>query len=418
MTIYIFGANGMLGSYIKTFLISKNVDCVCITRNDLDASIVTYEKLDSLLSNRLKEGDVIINCIGIIPQSKQINDTNNRNYFLVNSMFPNMLSTVANQYKCRFIHVTTDCVFSGSKCNYIESDEHDETNDYGVSKSLGELGINATIIRTSIIGEEQKNKYSLLEWVKSHRNETINGYKNHFWNGVTCLQLAKIIYEMIHKNIWWNGVRHIFSPYVFSKYELVRTINDVYHLNNTINDFETENKIDKTLKTIYPTNEQFDIPDLKVQIQNLYEYIFIDNGYKFCYLKSSDKTEYINLLSQLSKMNIDVSDEAFNIFVAQLNNSHMVKVIKDGSDKIIGTITIFIENKIIHNNGKVGHIEDVVVDSEYRKKGIGKKLLEHAREICKDCYKIILNCDDDKIDFYTKCGFELHCNQMRMNLIN
>ena len=167
MTIYIFGTNGMLGNYIKKYLTLQNKECICFTRIELDVSYVTYDKLEELFNKyTINKNDVIINCIGIIPQSKNINDTSSRNYFLINSLFPNMLATFASLNNMKFIHITTDCVFSGSNGGYIETDQHDETNNYGVSKSLGELGYKSTVIRTSIIGEENKNKYSLLEWVK------------------------------------------------------------------------------------------------------------------------------------------------------------------------------------------------------------------------------------------------------------
>jgi dTDP-4-dehydrorhamnose reductase len=270
MTIYIFGANGMLGTYMKTYLKSQNKACICFTRDDLDVSTVTYDKLEKLFDKyTIHDNDIIINCAGIIPQSKNINDTSSRNYFLINSLFPNMLSTIASLNKMKFIHITTDCVFSGSKGNYTELDCHDETNNYGVSKSLGEFGYNSTVIRTSIIGEELKNKYSLLEWVKKHNNTIINGYTNHYWNGVTCLQLAKIINNMIDENIWWSGVRHIYSPTSVTKYELVQMINDTYNLNNTIEPMETDNPINKTLASIYDVNSQFNIPKLRIQLEEL-----------------------------------------------------------------------------------------------------------------------------------------------------
>jgi len=260
----------MLGTYMKTYLKSQNKTCICFTRADLDVSTVTYDKLENLFNKyTIHENDVLINCIGIIPQSKNINDTSSRNYFLINSLFPNMLSTIASLNKMKFIHVTTDCVFSGSKGNYIETDEHDEMNNYGVSKSLGELGYNTTVIRTSIIGEELKNKYSLLEWVKKHNNTTLNGYTNHHWNGVTCLQLAKIINKIIGENMWWIGIKHIFSPTSVTKYELVNMINNTYELNNTIERLETENAVNKTLNSIYEVNCSFNIPELDVQIEEL-----------------------------------------------------------------------------------------------------------------------------------------------------
>ena len=274
MTIYIFGSNGMLGNYIKLYLRQQKEFVECFTRNDVDVATVTYDKLHQLFANyQINEGDIIINCVGIIPQSKNINDTSIRSYFFINSLFPNMLSTIALHYKMKFLHITTDCVFSGSKGKYLETDQHDETSAYGVSKSLGELSYNATIIRTSIIGEELKNKYSLLEWVRSHSGETINGFKNHYWNGVTCLQLAKILDKIIKQDIWWQGVRHIFSPQSVTKCKLVEIINLEYSLENTINQIETNTTIDKTLDTVYDTNRLFNIPDIENQIREQVNYI-------------------------------------------------------------------------------------------------------------------------------------------------
>lgn len=178
---------------------------------------------------------------------------------------------ICNEIGCQMIHITTDCVFLGKKGNYNEDDLHDETNDYGVSKSLGEL-CDATIIRTSIIGEELRNKRSLLEWVKSNTHGEINGYDNHHWNGVTCLQLSFIIKDIIENNKFWKGIRHIYSPKSVSKYELVNMINEIYKLNIKVNKFNTENSIDKTITTKY--KKIFDIPNLYTQIQSLKDFQF------------------------------------------------------------------------------------------------------------------------------------------------
>ena len=90
-------------------------------------------------------------------------------------------------------------------------------------------------------------------------------------------------------------------------------------------------------------------------------------------------------------------------------------VIHDG--KIIGATTLLIEYKFIHDGGKVGHIEDVVVRKEYQGKGVGKKLvsslLQYAKK--KGCYKTILDCTDDLIPFYENLGFKRHSNSMRFD---
>ena len=96
------------------------------------------------------------------------------------------------------------------------------------------------------------------------------------------------------------------------------------------------------------------------------------------------------------------------------NSNHIIHVAIDGK-KIVGTTTLFIEQKFIHDGGLVGHIEDVVVRKDYEGKGIGMKLvtsmLERAKE--KNCYKTILDCKDDIKQFYERIGFKRESNCMR-----
>ena len=270
MKIFIFGSNGMLGNYMKSYL-SKTYEIIELTRNDYDLIKINIDSLSELLNYKnIKENDIVINCAGVIPQSSKQRGLNTRLYFTINSLFPVILSQICDKIGVKMIHVTTDCVFTGKQGNYNEESIHDETNDYGMSKSLGEL-CKATIIRTSIIGEEVNNKRSLLEWVKLNSGKEINGYENHYWNGVTCLQLAKIVKNILDSNSFWIGVRHIFSPRSVSKYELVSIINHVYNLNIKINKHKTDNQVNKTITSIHP--QIFVIPDLKDQIIELKQYL-------------------------------------------------------------------------------------------------------------------------------------------------
>lgn len=274
MKLVIFGSNGMLGNYMSSYFFKTN-EIINLTRKDLDLSTITFENIEKLFKvKNIQKNDIIINCAGIIPQSSKQRSLNSRLYFKINSLFPVILSSVCDKYGVKMFHITTDCVFSGKNGNYNENSEHDEVNDYGMSKSLGEL-CSATIIRTSIIGEEINNKRSLVEWIKSNRNCEINGFKNHIWNGVTCLQLSKIIREIIDNNLFWNGVKHIYSPRKVSKYELVSMVNDIYNLNIKINPINTEEKCDKSITSIYQND--FNIPDLYEQIKEMKEFKLMNN---------------------------------------------------------------------------------------------------------------------------------------------
>ncbi len=263
MKIIVFGSNGMLGSYCAKYLI-KYFEVIEITRNDYDIMNLNNDSLKELfLKLNFNKGDIIINCTGIIPQSTNRRNLTNEIYYKINSIFPILLSYKAIEFNCKMIHITTDCIFNGEEGNYNENSKNSEINDYGISKYLGEFA-DCCIIRTSIIGEEKYNKTSLLEWAKSNKNKEINGFINHFWNGITCLELAKIIKNIIDKNIFWKGVRHIFSPTTVSKYDLICFINEIYNLNIKINKFET-NKVDKSLSSIY--NTKFNIPNIYEQIK-------------------------------------------------------------------------------------------------------------------------------------------------------
>lgn len=273
MKVFIFGSNGMLGNYVSSVLKNENLidDVIEFTRSDYDLGSLQVSTLDSLLVDKtISNNDVVINCAGVIPQAAKNRTINSKMYFTINSLFPVILGQLCEKYNAKLIHITTDCVFSGKCGHYSESDIHDEINDYGMSKSLGEL-CKATIIRTSIVGEELTNKRSLLEWVKMNRNGKINGFINHFWNGVTCLELSKILNKIIIENLYWDGVQHIFSPRSVNKYELVSIINEMYNLNIEITPFDTD-LVDKTLTTIYEHNELFNIQDLKEQISELSQF--------------------------------------------------------------------------------------------------------------------------------------------------
>lgn len=246
MNIVLFGSTGMLGRYIYNVLKNDN-NIICINRDKFDIENDKWSNLDYLIYDNLKGNDIIINCAGIIPQ-KYEND-NFKTYIRVNTLFPHKLNEISKKYNCKFIHITTDCVFDGSKGNYSINDIHTANDIYGISKSQGEPE-DATIIRTSIIGEELYSKKSLIEWVKSNKNNKINGFTNHYWNGVTCFTLSKIIKKMIDENIFWKGIKHIYSPNIVTKYDLCCYINEIYNLNIEILPIQTDVQKNMTLTSL------------------------------------------------------------------------------------------------------------------------------------------------------------------------
>lgn len=135
-------------------------------------------------------------------------------------------------------------------------------------------------------------------------------------------------------------------------------------------------------------------------------------------LELSDRNKgFIELLQQLTICD-PPSAEDFGSRFHEINSSgedHIVCVVEDErSGKILATGSVFIEKKFVRNCGKVGHIEDVVVDKSARGRQLGKKIVEYLAEHARSrgCYKVILDCSVDNKPFYEKCDFKQNSIQM------
>lgn len=271
--VLVFGARGMLGRAVRWVMIPQ-FETIPITRNECDIETAEYGKLKQLLIGHTPT--VVVNCAGVIPQKLAgiPFDEQLPRYMQANAYFPTVLARVCVELRIPLIHISTDCVYSGNRGGYIETCPHDATDGYGISKSLGEPP-SATIIRTSIIGEEgrlpgDQRGLSFLEWVRSHpKGSRVTGYTGDMWNGVTCVQLARIIRQMILTHNYWTGVRHIFSPLAVSKYELIKIISDTYDLALEVTP-HWRGKIDKTLASKFLPD--YDIPLIPTQIKTEMEY--------------------------------------------------------------------------------------------------------------------------------------------------
>ena len=126
---------------------------------------------------------------------------------------------------------------------------------------------------------------------------------------------------------------------------------------------------------------------------------------------------FLTSLDTLRKSSHLKPKKANTIFDKISKNPDYIIYVAVDDGKVIGATTLLIEQKFIHDGGKVGHIEDVVVRKGYQGKGIGKKivnaLLKYAEK--KGCYKTILDCTDDLIPFYENLGFKRHSNSMRFD---
>lgn len=271
MNILVFGANGMLGRYVCKRL-SQEHNAMGFTRKDLNVFKLDHTLLPFVLKNTVCGYDVVINCAGIIKSRKDVSSVE---FVYINSIFPRILADVCKKANIKMFHVSTDCVYDGfGIAPYSEKDQHTATDLYGKTKSLGE-NEDCCVIRTSIIGEEIGQSRSLIEWAKSEKGRTVKGFINHWWNGVTCLQLAELFSLMLKDNIYWTGVRHVFSPRVVLKYELLTMISEVYDLGLNVEQVLPDVSCFRALTT---TNKEWEkylrehIPSLKEQLVKMKEF--------------------------------------------------------------------------------------------------------------------------------------------------
>jgi len=126
---------------------------------------------------------------------------------------------------------------------------------------------------------------------------------------------------------------------------------------------------------------------------------------------------FLKSLDSLRKASDLEEDNAKLVLKKIRSNQNHVIMVADLDGQIVGSITLLIEPKFIHQGGLVGHIEDVVVRSELQGKGIGEQLVNAALEYAKNhgCYKTILDCDDNIKPFYEKIGFKRNSNAMRFD---
>jgi dTDP-4-dehydrorhamnose reductase len=169
--------------------------------------------------------DVVVNCIGVVKQLPLAEDPVVS--ITVNALFPHRLAQACGEMGIRMIHIGTDCVFSGKKGNYLESDLPDATDLYGRTKLLGEVDSpHCVTLRTSIIGHELAGRHGLIEWFLAQEG-SVRGFARAVFSGLPTVELAGIVAERVLPNEGLSGLYHVSSAPV-SKYELLRLVMERY----------------------------------------------------------------------------------------------------------------------------------------------------------------------------------------------
>jgi len=276
MRIVILGSTGMMGSMLSFYCKQQGIDHLDVTSNMLNAKMQSVDILDSILPDK---NIVIVNCIGCIPQRKYTET----DFIEINQIFPISLSHYCKERNIPLIHISTNCVFSGDRDMQDEECIPDAEDIYGISKARGEPKY-GLVIRTSIIGLERNSAFGLLSWF-IHSKGDVKGYTNHYWNGVTTLELSKYIIKIINNKEINSILSHVRSSNSVSKYDLLCNINRIFKLNKIIEPVEVKLKY-YTLNSIKISPRK----NITEQLEELYD---IYDDYTMHYKK--------NDLSQLNQ---------------------------------------------------------------------------------------------------------------------
>jgi len=232
MRVLILGAGGMLGHKVWE-LFRDRFDCRAAMRTRLPLPLFHDERvIDGFDATNFDaareliakiEPDVVVNCIGVVKQIAAAHDPVAS--ITLNALFPHIVARACAERGARMIHISTDCVFAGTRGHYTEDDVPDASDLYGRSKLLGEVTDDGALtIRTSLIGRELRTASGLVEWFLSNRGGSVHGYTNAIFSGVTTATLARILAEVVEQHPDLRGLYHVAAAPI-SKYDLLMMLN-------------------------------------------------------------------------------------------------------------------------------------------------------------------------------------------------
>jgi dTDP-4-dehydrorhamnose reductase len=243
--VLVLGASGMLGNAVLRFFaestgfqVTGSARSAAVLQRlpeALRASVVCgvdVENTDSLMSLFARyQPDVVINCIGLVKQLAEADDP--LQAIPINALLPHRIARLCEVACARFVHVSTDCVFSGRQGLYKEADAADAQDLYGRSKHLGEVDSpHAITLRTSIIGHELAGAHGLVGWFLSEQGP-VRGYTNAIFSGLPTVELARVIRNHVLPNPALRGLYHVAAAPI-AKYELLRLVAATYSRSNDI----------------------------------------------------------------------------------------------------------------------------------------------------------------------------------------
>ena len=259
MRVLILGGDGMLGHQLLRHFAPRHETRVTLRQAvsayasfGLFTPANSYGGVELTSSDALAQvladfrPDAVINAVGIVKQRPTAEEAIPS--IEINALFPHRLALACATAGARLVHMSTDCVFSGRKGGYVETDPSDAEDLYGRTKFLGEVHApNAVTLRTSIVGPELSRKAGLLEWFLAQRG-TVRGFRKAIFSGFTTIEMARIIEHLLTRSPAPSGLYHVSSEPI-SKYDLLDLVRTTLGLDVEIvpwDDFRCDRSLDST----------------------------------------------------------------------------------------------------------------------------------------------------------------------------
>ncbi len=269
MKFLVLGCNGMAGHMLSLYLKEGGyeVDGFARKESPFIHTVLGDARDTGLLRNIIEKGNyrAVINCIGVLNKFAELN---HEAAVFLNSYVPQFLAKITEKSATQIIHISTDCVFSGSRGCYIESDFPDGKLFYDRSKALGELDNEKDItFRMSIVGPDANEKgIGLINWFMQQQGK-VKGYKNAMWTGQTTLQLAKTIEHAARQRV--HGLYNMVPEDKISKYDMLVLFNQYLRSKPIEIEPEENFRTDKSLKRTNYGLFSYRIPEYEQQIREL-----------------------------------------------------------------------------------------------------------------------------------------------------
>ena len=269
MKFLVLGCNGMAGHMLSLYLKEGGyeVDGFARKESPFIHTVLGDARDTGLLRNIIEKGNyrAVINCIGVLNKFAELN---HEAAVFLNSYVPQFLAKITEKSATQIIHISTDCVFSGSRGCYIESDFPDGKLFYDRSKALGELDNEKDItFRMSIVGPDANEKgIGLINWFMQQQGK-VKGYKNAMWTGQTTLQLAKTIEHAARQRV--HGLYNMVPEDQISKYDMLVLFNQYLRSKPIEIEPEENFRTDKSLKRTNYGLFSYRIPEYEQQIREL-----------------------------------------------------------------------------------------------------------------------------------------------------